>query len=194
MAAGAGEALLLSAVAVVATDEDWQGFAAAAEDCGQGNLADAAELCHWISEWRVCLRVPPGAYSGSSYTAVVVVVAVRVEVIQLPAAAHCQDIAVDASTSEHWFLDVVVVADTRLQTVVAGLVAEAPHNLSCAQFSVRHIGADDGSRSWFGDECSDAGALARAQKDAAAAVLKMESGAEQLRRAAVQRDGKLVAP
>ena len=36
VAAGAGEALLLSAVAVVvvATDEDWQGFAAAAaEDC-----------------------------------------------------------------------------------------------------------------------------------------------------------------
>ena len=80
----------------------------------------------------MCLRVPPGAYSGSSYTAVVVVVvvAVRVEVIQLPAAAHCQDIAVDASTSEHWFLAVVVVADTRLQTVVAGLVAEAPHSLS----------------------------------------------------------------
>ena len=146
----------------------------------------------------MCLRVPPGAYSGSSYTAVVVVVAaVRVEVIQLPAAAHCQDIAVDASTSEHWFLDVVVVADTRLQTVVAVVVAEAPHNLSCAQFAVRHIGADDGSRSWFADECeecSDAGALARAQKDAAAAVLKMEPGAEQLRRAAVQRDGKLVAP
>ena len=130
MAAGAGETLLLSAVAVVATDEDWQGFVAAAEDCGQGNLADAAELCHWISEWRVCLRVPPGAYSGSSYTAVVVVVvvAVRVEVIQLPAAAHCQDIAVDASTSEHWSLVVVVVADTRLQTVVAAVVAEAPHN------------------------------------------------------------------
>ena len=33
VAAGAGETLLLSAVAVVATDEDWQGFAAAAEDC-----------------------------------------------------------------------------------------------------------------------------------------------------------------
>ena len=62
---------------------------------------------------------------------------------------------------------------------------------------MRHIGADDGSRSWFADECeecSDAGALERAQKDAAAAVLKMEPGAEQLRRAAVQRDGKLVAP
>ena len=83
----------------------------------------------------MCLRVPPGAYSGSSYTAVVVVVvvvvaALRVEVIQLPAAAHCRDIAVDASTSEHWSLVVVVVADTRLQTVVAAVVAEAPHNLS----------------------------------------------------------------
>ena len=104
----------------------------------------------------MCLRVPPGAYSGSSYTAVVVVVvvvaALCVEVIQSPAAAHCQDIAVDASTSEHWFLVVVVVADTRLQTVVAVVVAEAPHNLSCAQLDVRHIGADDGSRSWFGDE------------------------------------------
>ena len=33
VAAGAGEALLLSAVAVVATDEDWQGFSDAAEDC-----------------------------------------------------------------------------------------------------------------------------------------------------------------
>ena len=33
VAAGAGEALLLSAVVVVATDEDWKGFAAAAEDC-----------------------------------------------------------------------------------------------------------------------------------------------------------------
>lgn len=146
----------------------------------------------------MCLRVPPGAYSGSSYTAVVVVVAaVRVEVIQLPAAAHCQDIAVDASTSEHWSLVVVVVADTRLQTVVAGLVAEAPHNLSCAQLDVRHIGADDGSRSWFADECeecSDAGALARAQKDAAAAVLKMEPGAEQSRMAAEQKDGMWVAP
>ena len=147
----------------------------------------------------MCLRVPPGAYSGSSYTAVVVVVvaAVRVEVTQSPAAAHCQDIAVDASTSEHWFLAVVVVADTRLQTVVAVVVAEAPHNLSCAQLAVRHIGADDGSRSWFADECEEcsaAGALARAQKDAAAAVLKMEPGAEQSRMAAVQRDGKLVAP
>ena len=79
----------------------------------------------------MCLRVPPGAYSGSSYTAVVVVVvAVCVEVIQSPDAVHYQDIAVDASTSEHWFLDVVVVADTRLQTVVAAVVAEAPHNLS----------------------------------------------------------------
>jgi hypothetical protein len=78
----------------------------------------------------VCLRVPPVAYSESSYTAgvgVAVAVAVRVEVTQSPDAAHCQDIAVDASTSEHWFLVVVVVADTR---VVAGLVAEAPHNLS----------------------------------------------------------------
>ena len=77
----------------------------------------------------MCLRVPPGAYSGSPYTAGVAV-AVRVEVTQSPDAAHCQDIAVDASTSEHWFLAVVVVVDTRLQTVVAGLVAEAPHNLS----------------------------------------------------------------
>ena len=61
---------------------------------------------------------------------------------------------------------------------------------------MRHIGADAGSRSWFGDECeecSDAGALPRAQKDAAAAVLKMEPGAEQSRRAAVQKDGKWVA-
>ena len=79
----------------------------------------------------MCLRVPPGAYSESSYTAgVVVAVAVRVEVTQSPDAAYCQDIAVDASTSEHWFLVVVVVVDTRLQTVVAALVAEAPHNLS----------------------------------------------------------------
>ena len=79
----------------------------------------------------MCLRVPPGAYSGSSYTAGVgVAVAVRVEVTQSPDAAHCQDIAVDASTSEHWSLVVVVVVDTRPQTVVAGLVAEAPHNLS----------------------------------------------------------------
>ena len=60
---------------------------------------------------------------------------------------------------------------------------------------MRHIGADDGSRSWFADECeecSDAGALERAA--AAAAVLKMESGAEQSRMAAEQKDGMWVAP
>ena len=54
------------------------------------------------------------------------------------------------------------------------------------------IGADAGSSSWFADECeecSDAGVLERAQKDAAAAAQKMEPGAEQSRRAAEQKDG-----